>query len=237
MADVRRLGLAAAAAVIGGAGYRLVVSGQMTVETGLGRRVQPLGPLTVAIAAPREAVFDVIAAPYLGPTPRAMAGEIEVLERGSDMVLAAHRTLLGWGMVATTVETVRFEPPQMVAFRHLRGPVPHVVERFTLDDDTGSTRLTYEGELGTDFWQLGRWWGTRSPARGWRRSAARLLASGTKPNGERQPTSGTENSDERWPWAVGRERVEPTAVLGSDGLDAGGDERGGEYWEAPGEGA
>jgi hypothetical protein len=56
--------------------------------------------------------------------------------------------------------------PETVAFRLLRGPVPHVVERFTLDDDTGSTRLTYEGELGTDFWQLGRWWGDQV-ARTW----------------------------------------------------------------------
>lgn len=41
--------------------------------------------------------------------------------------------------------------------------------------------------------------------------------------------------DERWPWAA--KRVEPTAVLGSDGLDAGGDEGDGQYREAPCEGA
>jgi hypothetical protein len=84
---------------------------------------------------------------------------IEVLERGSDMVLAAHRTSVGWRMVATTIETVRFERPETVAFRLLRGPVPHVVERLTLHDDARSTRLDYRGELGTDYWQLGRWWG------------------------------------------------------------------------------
>jgi hypothetical protein len=37
--------------------------------------------------------------------------------------------------------------------------VPFVVETFTLDDDSGSTRLVYQGELGTDFWLPGRWWG------------------------------------------------------------------------------
>jgi hypothetical protein len=163
---MRNLALAAAAGVIGGATYRLVVSGNMTLDTGVGRRTVPLGPFTVVIAAPRETVFDVIAAPYLGRTPRAMATEIEVLERGRDMVLAAHRTRVGWGMVATTVETVRFESPRTVAFRLTRGPVPHVVERFTLDDETDSTRLTYEGELGTDFWQVGRWWGNQV-ARKW----------------------------------------------------------------------
>ena len=68
-----------------------------------------------------------------------MAEEIEVLDRGSDMVLAAHRTPAGWGTVATTIETVRFDRPATVAFRLLRGPVPHVVERFTLHDDAGST--------------------------------------------------------------------------------------------------
>jgi len=155
-----------AAAVIGVVGYRLVVGGELTLDTGLGRRIRPLGPLTFTIAAPRETVFDVIAAPYLGRTPRAMAEEIEVLERGGDMVLAAHRTSVGWGMVATTIETVRFNRPETVAFRLLRGPVPHVVERFTLDDDAGSTRLEYLGELGTDFWQLGRWWGD-TVARKW----------------------------------------------------------------------
>jgi Polyketide cyclase / dehydrase and lipid transport len=158
MVTVRALGLAAAA-LIGRAGYRLVVTGRLTVDTGLGRHVRPLGPLSFAIAAPRETVFDVIAAPYLGRTPRAMADEIEVLERGSDMVLAAHRTPVGRGTVATTVETVRFDRPEVVAFRLLRGPVPHVVERFTLHDDAGATRLDYHGELGTDFWWLGRRWG------------------------------------------------------------------------------
>ncbi len=149
----------AVAALIGAVVYRLVVGGELTLDTGLGRRVRPLGPLTFSIAAPRETVFDVIATPYLGRTPRALAEEIEVLERGGDMVLAAHRTPVGWGMVATTIETVRFDPPETVAFRLLRGPVPHVVERFTLHDEAGATRLDYVGELGTDFWRLGRWWG------------------------------------------------------------------------------
>ena len=157
---MRKIGLVTGA-LIGAAGYRLAVSGGLIVDTGLGRRTRPLGPLTFAIAAPRDTVFDVIASPYLGRTPRAIAEEIDVLERGSDMVLAAHRTRVGWGMVAVTVETVRFVRPETVAFRLVRGPVPHVVERFTLHDDAGSTRLEYTGELGTDFWALGRWWGDR----------------------------------------------------------------------------
>jgi hypothetical protein len=147
------------AAVVGSVGYRLIADGRLTLDTGIGRTVRPLGPITVAMAAPRETVFDVIAAPYLGKTPRAMADEIEVLERGSDMVLAAHHTPVGAGIVTTTVETVRFDRPETIDFRLVRGPVPHVVERFTLHPDQGATSLEYTGELGTDHWALGRWWG------------------------------------------------------------------------------
>jgi len=146
------------AAVAGGVGYRLLARGQLTLDTGIGRTARPLGPITVAMAAPRETVFDVIAAPYLGRTPRALADEIEVIERGSDMVLAAHRTPVGAGIVTTTIETVRFDRPATIDFRLVRGPVPHVVERFTLHPDQGATRLEYTGELGTDFWAIGRWW-------------------------------------------------------------------------------
>jgi Polyketide cyclase / dehydrase and lipid transport len=153
---------------LGGAavlGYRLVVTGRLTLDTGIGRRLRPLGPHTVGIAAPRDTVFDLIAAPYLGRTPRALADKIEVLERGDDMVLAAHHTPLGRGLVATTVETVRFDRPSTVDFRLVQGPVPYVVERFTLHDDNGATRLDYTGELGTDFWSMGDWWGAKVAAK------------------------------------------------------------------------
>ncbi len=130
---VRRVAWAVAAAAMGGLGFRLVAIGALTLDTGVGRTARPLGPLTVTIGAPRETVFDVIAGPYLGRTPRALSDEIDVLERGSDMVLAAHRTAVRrLGMVATTVETVRFSRPETVDFRLVRGPVPRVVERFTL---------------------------------------------------------------------------------------------------------
>ncbi|HVF20854.1 MAG TPA: SRPBCC family protein [Mycobacteriales bacterium] len=161
---------AAAATALAGAavvGYGLVVRGDLVVDTGLGRRLHPLGPLAVDIAAPRDVVFDVIAEPYLGRLTRAMAEKVEVVERGTDMVLAAHRTKVGWGLVSTTVETVRFERPDKVAFRLLRGPVPYVVEAFYLADvGDGATRLSYTGELGADFGPLGEWWG-RKVARTW----------------------------------------------------------------------
>jgi hypothetical protein len=107
--------LLTAAASLAGA-YVLVVRGALTLDLELGRRTRPLGPIELTIEAPPEVVFDVIAAPYLGKTPRAMQDKLNVLERGSDMVLAAHHTTVG-KLTTTTVETVRFERPERVTFR------------------------------------------------------------------------------------------------------------------------
>jgi hypothetical protein len=133
---------------------------------GWGRSLHGLGPLSVSIAAPRDLVFEVIQTPYLGRQPRSSRDEIEVLERGSDMVLAAHRTRVR-GITVVTVETVRFTPPERVDFRLVRGPVAHVVERFELrESGEAGTVLSYSGDLGSDLWWLGRWWGRRV-ARTW----------------------------------------------------------------------
>lgn len=156
------LGVAAAGGV---SVLRALAQGALTIDTGIGRSVQPLGPLSWTIAALPEDVFDVIAEPYLGRTPRALEKKLQVWERGSDMVLAAHFTPQSTGMT-TTVETVRFERPSRVEFRLVRGPVPHVSESFDLAPTGGNTVLTWEGELGTDFWAAGRWWGARV-ARAW----------------------------------------------------------------------
>jgi len=138
----------------------LVVRGALTLDLGVGRRTRPLGPISYTIAAPPETVFDVIAGPYLGKTPRAMHDKLRILERGSDMVLAAHFTKVG-RLTATTVETVRFERPNRISFRVLRGPVPHVSETYELRADPAGTRFVYSGELGTDLWRLGQWWAGR----------------------------------------------------------------------------
>jgi hypothetical protein len=71
----------------------LMSSGRLTLDVGWGRRLRPLGPLFVRIGAPRETVFELIALPYLSANPPAkLRRKIEVLERGTDMVVAAHRT-------------------------------------------------------------------------------------------------------------------------------------------------
>lgn len=158
--------------------YRLLARGALTIDTGVGRTVRQLGPVGFEIAAPREVVFDVIASPYLERTPRALGSELEVLERGTDMVLAAHFTEVRCG-TTTTVETVRFDRPQRVDFRVVRGPVPHVVESFLLEPGPRGTSLTWQGELGTDFWSVGAWWGGRV-ARHWDRAVRRSLAAITE---------------------------------------------------------
>lgn len=165
-------------ALAGGAagGYGLIVRGALTLDLGVGRRLRPLGPMVVRIRAPRETVFGVITDPYLRRTPRAMRDKIEVLERGSDMVLAAHFTALTDRLTVTTVETVRFEEPERVAFRLLRGPVPHLTETFELREIAGGSELEYRGELGTDLWALGARWG-ELVARPWERTVEQSLAS------------------------------------------------------------
>ena len=62
-------------------------------------------------------------------------------------MLAAHYTR-AYGLTATTVETVRFEPPERVHFRLVRGPVPHVLETFELREVDGETELEYPASWG-----------------------------------------------------------------------------------------
>lgn len=159
MRSVWTAGTLALAVVASRWAYRRLVAGDLVIDLSIGRTVRPLGPIDARIEAPRELVFDVIAAPYLASPPSSLAEKIQVLERSKEMVLAAHRTPVRGELVATTVETVRFERPGAVHFRLLRGPVPHVIERFELTEDRDATLFHHEGEMGTDLWALGRWWG------------------------------------------------------------------------------
>jgi hypothetical protein len=149
---------AAIATALLSAGAALVARAGLTLDIGIGRRLRPLGPIALEIAAPPDVVFDVIAGPYLGRTPRAMRGKLEVLERGSDLVLAAHFTRVAPGLTVTTVEAVRFERPHRISFRLVKGPVPHVLERYELRPTEIGTAFEYRGELGTDLWALGSVW-------------------------------------------------------------------------------
>lgn len=135
--------------------FSWMARGRLTLDADLGRSFHRLGPLTVEIDAPRELVFEQLSAPYLGRTPRDTAATLEVIERGSDMVVARHVSRVGF-YTSETVESVRFEAPGRISFRHLRGPVPHAVEAFDLVERNGGTEVVYTGELGIDFWLLGK---------------------------------------------------------------------------------
>src|SRR5215469_1930606 len=173
-ADV--IALVAAGGLVG-AGYYLTVTGKMTVDTGWGRRLRPLGPFAVEIAAAPGVVFDVIAGPYLGRTPRAMATKLRVVERGTDVALAEHFTpVLGGRLSVATMELVTFDRPQRIGFRLVRGPVPHVLEQFKLTERDAGTVLEYIGELGTDLGGAGQWWASRVAA-SWEATVRRSLAS------------------------------------------------------------
>ena len=171
---------------VGGAGvvtWALVVRGALSLDLGVGRRLRPLGPITLLVAAPRDTVYDVVAAPYLERTPKALGSKLEVLERGEDVVLAAHYTP-AYGLTATTVETVRFERPERVHFRLVHGPVPHVLETFELREIGEGTELVYSGELGTDLWFPGQLWGA-AVARTWE-ATVRSSLEGIRDEAERR---------------------------------------------------
>jgi len=135
-------------------------------------------------------VFDVIAAPYLGRTPRALSGKLQVLQRGTDMVLAEHYTPVHHGrFTAATLETITFDRPHKIGFRLVRGPVPYITEEFTLAEQDGTTRLEYSGELGTDFGIVGQWWAERVAA-AWE-AAVRSSFRGIQAEAERRAGPGT----------------------------------------------
>ena len=177
--------LTVGSAAIAGAGALCARRG-ICLDVDVGRRIRPLGPIAVQMAAPPEIVFDVVAGPYLGRTPRALRDKLEVLERGSDMVLAAHRTRVG-PLTVLTVETVRFERPHRVTFRLLRGPVPHVVETYALTADGEGTAFEYAGEIGADLWAAGALWAD-AVAGPWERAVADALE-GIRAEAERRASS------------------------------------------------
>jgi hypothetical protein len=139
-------------------------------------------------------VFDVIAQPYLCRPSRALQDKVRVLDRGIDMVLAAHFTPVHGRLRAQTVETVRFTRPERVDFRLVRGPVPHVTEEFVLTETPSGTRLAYQGEMAADLWRLGQAWST-VVARRWEHAVADTLASITTEAERRAAQAQSRNPD------------------------------------------
>jgi hypothetical protein len=132
--------------------FLALAMGRLHLDLGVGRSLHQLGPITATIRAPRELVFEIIAAPYLG---RASAPGIEVLARSEHLVIARHHTRVHF-YTAQTTEAIDLTAPTRVGFRHLCGPVPHAIEEFALEETDAGTELRYSGELGIDFFTLGR---------------------------------------------------------------------------------
>jgi hypothetical protein len=148
--------------------FLALAMGRLHIDLGWGRSMHRLGPLTLRIEAPRELVYEILSAPYLG---RARTDSIDVLARGGSLVVAAHSTKVHF-YESRTVEAIELEPPDRISFRHLTGPVPYAVEKFALEQDADATRLLYDGELGIDFFVLGRIAGRRWVVPQWRRAVA-----------------------------------------------------------------
>jgi len=135
------------------AGFLLLAMGRLHLDLGWGRSLHELGPIEIEIAAPRDLVFKLISEPYLGHNPQGSG--IEILAKGENLVVAAHLSKVHF-YEARTVEAVEFEAPARVGFRHVTGPVPYAVEQFELGEAEGGTALRYGGQVGIDFYLLGR---------------------------------------------------------------------------------
>jgi len=162
-------------------GFLALAMGRMHLDLRWGRSIHELGPLRVRIEAPPVLVFEILSAPYLG---RVKNESIEVLARGESLVVAAHLTKVHF-YDARTVEAVELEPPSRMGFRHLTGPVPYAVEEFRLEADGDATELHYGGELGIDYFWLGRIAARRWVLPQWNRTVEGHLE-GVKPQAEQR---------------------------------------------------
>ena len=157
---VRRAGAIGVAGATAAVGYRLLVQGGLTVDTGWGRTVRPLGPIALDIAAPPDLVFATCSQSHIsggrrGPWPASSRWSSAGRTWSSPPTTPIRR-----GLVATTLETVRFQRPHRIDFR-LVAARPVRGRAFPADPGSGRHSLEYGGELGADFWLVGRWWGDR----------------------------------------------------------------------------
>jgi hypothetical protein len=147
-------------------GFLALAMGRLHLDLGWGRSLHQLGPLAMRIDARRELVYEILSAPYLG---RARNESIDVLARGESLVVAAHLTQVHF-YKSRTVEAIELEPPARISFRHLTGPVPYAIEEFRLEQAGEETELHYDGEIGIDFFLLGRIAGRSWVVPQWRRA-------------------------------------------------------------------
>src|SRR5918995_1968094 len=152
-------------------GFLALAMGRLHLDLGWGRSLHRLGPIRIRIEAPRELVYEILSAPYVG---RARNPSIDVLARDDSLVVASHLTKVHF-YEARTVEAINLEPPARMGFWHLTGPVPHAVEQFRLEPQGDTTELHYDGELGIDFFVLGRIAGRRWVVPQWHQAVSQHL--------------------------------------------------------------
>ncbi len=106
------------------------------------------------IKAPRELVFQVLAAVGKGKLPGAAGESVRVLHQEEDTIIAQFTTRAGRRIV-NTVEEVKLYPPERVTFRHLAGPLDCAWEEMVLKEKDDGTELVYWGEFAYQFTFLG----------------------------------------------------------------------------------
>lgn len=92
-----------------------------------------LKPRRVSVAAPRELVFEVVA-----------AGGRDLGDAGAERIVEFESR---WrGMVFKTTEAVRLDPPCRIAYRWVAGPLVEVHEEIRFEDrGAGGTVMIYSG--------------------------------------------------------------------------------------------
>ena len=106
------------------------------------------------INAPRELVFQMLAAMGKGQLPGADGESAQVLSRDGDCLTVKFMTRTG-KRVVSTVEEVQLYPPERITFCHIAGPLDHSEEEFVLTEDGDGTLLEYHGEFRYNFPVLG----------------------------------------------------------------------------------
>lgn len=89
-------------------GFLLLAMGRLHLDLGWGRSLHELGPISVRIEAPRELVFQVLGAPYLGTASG--GSEVELIARDGSLAVAAHFTRVHF-YTARTVEVIELDAP------------------------------------------------------------------------------------------------------------------------------
>jgi hypothetical protein len=110
--------------------------------------LKSLSAIAVTVTSPGAAAARTAASdsqPYLGRQTRAAAEKVEMGSAARTWCSGRIITPILNGLVAHTVDTVRFTRPT-------QGPVPHVVDEFTLTESDSDTWWGVPGEPGTDLW-------------------------------------------------------------------------------------